>query len=69
MSYWQAGNSPEQNGCFKMKNTEAKEMSPPVSHYHLDDEPIGFVKDLNSPADISTLSEISNTPPMHAPKK
>ena len=25
-SYWQVGDSAEQNGCFKMKNTEAKEM-------------------------------------------
>jgi hypothetical protein len=25
-SYWQVGDSPEQNGCFKMKNTEAKEI-------------------------------------------
>ena len=25
-SYWQVGDSPEQNGCFKMKKTEAKEI-------------------------------------------
>jgi hypothetical protein len=25
-SYWQVGDSAEQNGCFKMKNTEAKEI-------------------------------------------
>jgi hypothetical protein len=25
-SYWQVGDSAEQNGCFKMKNTEVKEM-------------------------------------------
>jgi hypothetical protein len=58
-------------------------MSPDHSDDESDDEPIGFVEAavlsaprtttlthvaLNSPADVSTLSDITNTPPMHAPE-